>query len=51
MSLCRTRKGIALVRGIAESEDEMDRLQTVVGAVDGVGEVRFEVSARPASLI
>ena len=44
-------KGIALVRGLAESEDEMDRLQTVVGVVDGVSEVRCEVSVRPASLI
>ncbi len=41
-------KGIALVRGLAES---MSRLQTIVGAVDGVREVRFEVSVRPASLI
>ena len=44
-------KGVALVRGLAESDDDMSRLQTVVGAVDGVREVRFEVSVRPASLI
>ena len=44
-------KGVALVRGLTESDEEMHRLQTIVGAVDGVREVRCEVSVRPASLI
>ena len=44
-------KGVALVRGLTENDDEMNRLQAIVGAVDGVHEVRSEVSVRPASLI
>ena len=44
-------KGVALVRGLSDSDDERDRLQAIVRAVDGVREVRSEVSVRPASLI
>jgi osmotically-inducible protein OsmY len=44
-------KGVALVRGLTESDDELNRLRTIVGAVDGVCEVRCEVSVRPATLI
>ena len=44
-------KGVALVRGLSDSDDERDRLQAIVRAVDGVREVRGEVSVRPASLI
>ena len=44
-------KGVALVRGLSDSDDERDRLQVIVAAVDGVREVRSEVSVRPASLI
>ena len=44
-------KGIARVRGLIESDDEISRLQAIVGAVDGVVEVRCEVSVRPATLI
>jgi cytidylate kinase len=44
-------KGVALVRGLTESDEEMHRLQAIIGAVDGVREVRSEVSVRPASLI
>ena len=39
------------VRGLTESDDEMNRLKEVIGAVDGVSEVRSEVSVRPAVLI
>jgi len=44
-------KGAALVRGLTESEEELNKLQAIVGAVDGVSEVRCEVSVRPAALI
>ena len=44
-------KGVALLRGLTESDDEKNRLQAIVGAVDGVREIRCEVSVRPASLI
>jgi cytidylate kinase len=44
-------KGIVLVRGLTESEDDMNRLEEVVGAVDGVNKVRMEVSVRPAVFI
>ena len=44
-------RGVALVKGLTESDDEKNRLQEIVEAVDGVREVRFEVSVRPASLI
>ncbi len=44
-------KGIARVRGLAESDDDLNTLQKIVGAVDGVREVRNEVSVRPAALI
>ncbi len=44
-------KGVVLVRGLAESDDEMNRLEEVVGAVDGVSQVRSEISVRPAVLI
>ena len=44
-------EGAALIRGLTESEDELNRLQAIVEAVDGVSEVRCEVSVRPASLI
>ena len=44
-------KGVAVVRGLAESDDEKHRLQAIVGAVDGVSDVRCEVSVRPATLI
>jgi osmotically-inducible protein OsmY len=44
-------RGVVLVRGLAESEDDMNRLEEVVGAVDGVSQVRSEVSVRPAVLI
>jgi len=43
--------GVVLVRGLAESDDDRDRLMAAVGAVDGVKEVRSEVSVRPAVLI
>lgn len=44
-------KGVALVRGLSESNDDMNRLQKIVSAVEGVREVRNEVSVRPAALI
>ena len=44
-------KGVALIRGLTESEDDMRRLKKVVSAVDGINEVRSEVSVRPAVLI
>ena len=44
-------KGVVLIRGLTESEDDLTRLKAVVGAVDGVREVRSEVSVRPAVLI
>lgn len=44
-------KGIVLVRGLTESDDDRERLAAVVGAVEGVKEVRSEVSVRPAVLI
>jgi len=44
-------RGVVLVRGLTESEDEMNRLKEVIGAVEGVSEVRSEVSVRPAVLI
>ena len=44
-------KGIVFVRGLTESDDEMNRLNDVVGAVDGVSEVRSAVAVRPAVLI
>jgi len=44
-------KGIVLVRGLTESDDDRNRLAAVVAAVDGVSEVRSEVSVRPAVLI
>jgi len=44
-------KGVARVRGLTESEDDLKRLEKVVRAVDGINEVRSEVSVRPAVLI
>jgi hypothetical protein len=44
-------KGVSLVRDLSDSDDEKDRLQAIVGTVEGVREVRSEVSVRPASLI
>jgi cytidylate kinase len=44
-------KGVALVRGLTESDDDLNRLHKIVGAIDGVREVRYEVSVRPAVLI
>lgn len=44
-------KGVVLVRGLTESDDEKNRLEKVVGAVDGAHEVHSEVSVRPAVLI
>jgi cytidylate kinase len=44
-------KGVVLIRGLTESDDDRDRIAEVVGAVDGVDEVRSEVSVRPAALI
>jgi len=44
-------KGIVLVRGLTESDYDRERLAAVVGAVEGVKEVRSEVSVRPAVLI
>ena len=44
-------KGTVFVRGLTESDDEMNRLNEVVGAVDGVSEVRSAVAVRPAVLI
>ncbi len=44
-------KGIVLVRGLAESDDKINRLQAIVETVDGVREIRNQVSVRPASLI
>jgi hypothetical protein len=44
-------KGVALVRGLTESDDDLNRLRKIVGAIDGVREVRYEVSVRPAVLI
>jgi cytidylate kinase len=44
-------KGVVLVKGLIESDDEKNRLAEVVAAVDGVSEVRSEVSVRPAVLI
>ena len=44
-------KGVVLVRGLTESDDEKNRLEKVVGAVDGANEVHSEVSVRPAVLI
>jgi len=44
-------KGVVLVKGLTESEDDMRRLEEVVSAVDGVDRVRCEVSVRPAVLI
>ena len=44
-------KGVVLVRGLTKSDDEMNRLEKVVGAVDGVSQVRSEFSVRPAVLI
>ena len=44
-------RGVVIVRGLTESDDDRDRLAEVVGAVDGVSDVRSEVSVRPAVLI
>jgi hypothetical protein len=44
-------KGIALVRGLTESDDDLNRLRKVVDAVEGVREVRSEASVRPAAFI
>ncbi len=44
-------KGIALVRGLTESDDGLNRLQKIVEAVEGVQEVRSEASVRPAAFI
>jgi cytidylate kinase len=44
-------KGVVLVRGLTESEDDMHRLEEVISAVNGVKQVRSEVSVRPAVLI
>jgi cytidylate kinase len=44
-------KGVVLVKGLTESDDEMNKLKEVVAAVEGVSEVRSEVSVRPAVLI
>ena len=44
-------KGVALVRGLTESDDDLNRVQEVVSAVAGVDKVHSEVSVRPAALI
>ncbi len=44
-------KGVAIVRGLAESDDDMNRIQEVVAAVAGVKEIHSEVSVRPSTLI
>ncbi len=44
-------KGVVLVKGLAESDDDIKRLQAIVETVDGVREVRNQVSVNPASLI
>lgn len=44
-------KGVAIVRGLAESDDDMNRIQEVVAAVAGVKEIHSEVSVRPSALI
>jgi cytidylate kinase len=44
-------KGIALVRGLTESDDDLNRLQKIVEAVEDVQEVRSEASVRPAAFI
>jgi len=44
-------KGVVLVRGLTESDDDRKRLEEVLGAVEGVSELRSEVSVRPAVLI
>jgi cytidylate kinase len=44
-------KGIVLIRGLTESDDDRQRLEEVLGAVEGVSELRSEVSVRPAVLI
>jgi len=44
-------KGLAIVRGLAESDDDMNRIQEVVAAVAGVKEIHSEVSVRPSTLI
>jgi cytidylate kinase len=45
------KPGLVIVKGLTESEDERNRLETVVRTVDGVSELRSEVSVRPAVLI
>ena len=44
-------KGVALIRGLTESDGELNRLKEIVAAVDAVEKVRCEVSVRPQSLI
>ncbi|CAB1076028.1 hypothetical protein JY97_12205 [Alkalispirochaeta odontotermitis] len=44
-------KGVVLVKGLTESEENLRRLEAVVGEVDGVDQVRCQVSVRPAVLI
>ena len=44
-------KGVVLIRGLTESNDDLSRLEEVVSAVDSVAEVRNEACVRPATLI
>lgn len=44
-------KGVVLIRGLTESQDELTRIKEIVSAVEGAREVRSEVSVRPAVLI
>jgi cytidylate kinase len=43
--------GVVIVKGLMESDDETNRLEQVIGTVDGISEVRSDVSVRPAVLI
>lgn len=44
-------KGVALIKGLADNDDEFNRLQNIVSAIEGVREVRNQVSVRPATLV
>ena len=44
-------KGVASISGVADSNEDLERLRRILEAVDGVVEVRCDMSIKPAALI